>query len=48
MHLYAARVGIESRQVAELIQREIRVQLPVDANQEIEIKIGRASCRERV
>ena len=45
MHLDASGLGIESRQVTELIQLEIRVQLPVDADQKIQIERGRDSQR---
>src|ERR1700726_3240397 len=45
MHLDASCLGIESRQVAKLIKIEIRIQLAVDANQEVAIKCGRDSQR---
>ena len=43
MHLDAPGVGIESREVAELIQIEIGVQLTVDADQKIQIERRRDS-----
>src|SRR6185312_4702169 len=45
MHLYASGLRIESRQVTELIQVEIRIQLPVDTDQKIEIERGSDSQR---
>ena len=45
MHLDASGLGIESRQVTELIQLEIRIQLAIDADQKIEIERGRDSQR---
>src|SRR6476646_1816508 len=43
VHLDTSGFGIESSQVTESIQLEIGVQLPVDADQEIEIERGRDS-----
>src|SRR5690348_10698982 len=45
MHLDTAGIGIEARQVTEPIQLKIRVQLAIDASQDVEIEGGGDSER---